>query len=77
MIIVDTALARRVEERRPVRVGMIGAGAMGRGIARQIIRSVPGLRMAAISNRNVNRAQQVYAEAGIDDALTAESAVQL
>jgi len=31
MIIVDRALKKREEEGKPIRVGMIGAGFMGRG----------------------------------------------
>ena len=49
MLIVDTALKAREEEKRPVRVGMIGAGAMARGIAMQIIQSTPGMRLSAIA----------------------------
>lgn len=32
MIIVDTALKARAEAGNPVRIGMIGAGFMGRGL---------------------------------------------
>ena len=35
MILVDRALARRKREGKPVRVAMVGAGFMGRGIALQ------------------------------------------
>ena len=42
MIIVDSELRRREERGEPVRVGIVGAGAMGRGITLQILRSVPG-----------------------------------
>jgi predicted homoserine dehydrogenase-like protein len=69
MIIVDTALRRRAEESNPVRVGMIGAGFMGRGIANQILNSVPGMALVAISNRNPEGAQRAYAEAGADDTV--------
>ncbi|WP_027483718.1 NAD(P)H-dependent oxidoreductase [Deinococcus pimensis] len=64
MIIVDTALRRREAEGRPVRVAMIGAGFMGRGVANQIQNSVPGMRLVAISNRRVEGAARAYAEAG-------------
>jgi predicted homoserine dehydrogenase-like protein len=74
MIIVDRALEQRARDDRPVRVGMIGAGAMGRGIARQIIHSVPGLRLAAIANRHLARATAAFREAGNDDVVTADSA---
>lgn len=74
MIMVDTALARRASEGRPVRVGIVGAGAMGRGIARQILHAVPGLRLAAVANRHVERAVQAYTDAGVNDVVTAHSA---
>ena len=63
MIIVDTALAAREAGGRPVRVGMIGAGFMARGIANQILNSSHGIRLAAISNRNAQRAHDCYAYA--------------
>lgn len=67
MIIVDRALQAREELGNPVRVGMIGAGFMGRGVANQIINSVPGMRLVAISNRNIDSAKRAYTEAGIED----------
>ena len=39
MIIVDRALQARAAAGNPIKVGMIGAGFMGRGIANQIINS--------------------------------------
>jgi predicted homoserine dehydrogenase-like protein len=47
---------------------MIGAGFMGRGIANQIINSVPGMELVAIFNRDVDKASRAYREAGIEDA---------
>lgn len=67
MIIVDRALAERAAAGRPVQVGMVGAGAMGRGIARQIFRAFPGLRLAAVANRTLANAERAYAEAGQAD----------
>jgi predicted homoserine dehydrogenase-like protein len=69
MIIVDTALKKRAEENNPVRVAMIGAGFMGRGIALQICKSVPGMELVAIANRSPQGGKRAYAEAGIPDAL--------
>jgi predicted homoserine dehydrogenase-like protein len=43
MIILDKALEKRAAEGRPIRVGMIGAGAMGRGCANQIVNAVQGM----------------------------------
>jgi predicted homoserine dehydrogenase-like protein len=65
MIIVDRLLAKRKAEGNPVRVGMVGAGFMARGIANQIVNSVPGMRLVAIANRTLPRAVAAYAEAGV------------
>jgi predicted homoserine dehydrogenase-like protein len=67
MIIVDTALRRRQEEGRPVRVAMVGAGFMGRGIANQVQNSVPGMELVAISNRSPEKAERAYREAGVEE----------
>ena len=64
MIIVDTALKRLEAQGKPIRVGMIGAGFMGRGVANQIVNSVPGMRLVAISNRTLAGAERAYREAG-------------
>ncbi len=67
MIIVDSALGKREAENNPVRVGMIGAGFMGRGICLQICNHVPGMELVAISNRKIEKAKKAYEEAGIND----------
>jgi predicted homoserine dehydrogenase-like protein len=67
MIIVDTALRKRHEEKNPIRVGMIGAGFMGRGIALQICNYVAGMELVAIANRKVENAARAYREAGIEN----------
>lgn len=77
MIIVDKALAERAAAGNPVRVGLVGAGFMGRSIARQIIERVPGMEVVAIANRTLARAQDAYERAGVDDVTTVESAAQL
>jgi predicted homoserine dehydrogenase-like protein len=65
MMLIDTALARREREGRPIRVGLVGAGFMARGVALQIITAVPGMRVAAIANRTLANARRAYEEAGI------------
>ena len=67
MIIVDNALRAREADGRPIRVGMLGAGFMGQGLANQIVNSVPGMRMAAVYNRHPDRAVGVYRYAGMND----------
>lgn len=77
MIIVDEALRARVAAGKPINVGLVGAGFMGKAIARQVATSVPGMRIAAISNRTPDTARAAYAHAGIDDARFVESAAQV
>lgn len=77
MIIVDRALAEREREGRPIRVGMVGAGFMGQGLTNQIANSVPGMRMVAIANRHPQRAEQVYAYAGLDEPTRVSSQAAL
>lgn len=77
MILVDTALARAAAEGRPVRVGMVGAGFMARGVALQIIRYTPGMRLVAIANRTLASAARAYGEAGVEDVRAVGSVAAL
>ena len=69
MIILDTALRAREEQGTPIRVGMVGAGFMGQGLANQIVNSVPGMRLVAVSNRNPDRAAHVLRYSGVEPIL--------
>jgi predicted homoserine dehydrogenase-like protein len=77
MIIVDTALEQRRRAGNPIRVAMVGAGFMGRGIALQILTAVPGLRLVAIANRHLENAHRAYAEAGAEDVVEVRSEEEL
>jgi len=77
VIIVDRLLAERAEQGRPVRVGMLGAGFMAKGIANQITNSTPGMELVAIANRHPERAESIYAEAGIEATAVISSAAEL
>lgn len=68
MIIVDAALQRCQDAGTPVRIGLVGAGYMGRGITLQVIGSMVGMDVVAISNRTVEGGARAFAEAGVDDA---------
>lgn len=68
MIIVDTALQRREAEGHPIRVAIVGAGFMSRGLVNQIANSTPGMTVAAIVNRTVAKAERAYSEAGVAGA---------
>ena len=67
MIIVDRALEARAAAGNPVRVAMVGAGFMGRGLANQIINSVRGMELVAISNRRLDVARRAYNAAGVSE----------
>ncbi len=77
MIIVDKALNDRAAAGNPIRVGLVGAGFMGRSITRQITDRVPGMQVVAIANRTASRAEDAYAQAGVDKVTHVETADQL
>ncbi|HEY5785741.1 MAG TPA: SAF domain-containing protein [Microlunatus sp.] len=68
MIIVDTALQRREAEGRPIRVAIVGAGFMSRGLVNQITHFIPGMIVAAIVNRTVVKGERAFSEAGVTGA---------
>ena len=77
MILVDKALQQRHRAGNPIRVAMVGAGFMGRGVARQICRYVPGMKLVAIANRTTDKARQAYEEAGVSNAREVGTVSQL
>jgi predicted homoserine dehydrogenase-like protein len=77
MIIVDTALARRAEANNPVRVALVGGGYMARCIALQIVSAIRGMRLVAIANRTVSKAEAAYAYAGVTDTVRVDSVAAL
>lgn len=77
MIIIDRALQARAAAGKPVKVGMIGAGFMGRGIANQIINSVPGMELVAIFSRQIDAAKGAYTEAGLENIQVVTSVTEL
>src|SRR5260221_3755817 len=64
---VYSALQRREAEGRPIRVGVVGAGATGRAIALQLGTPVPGIRLAGMANRTPKHAERAFREGGIRD----------
>lgn len=77
MILVDRELERREAEGKPIRVAMVGAGFMGRGIALQIETATPGMKLVAIANRTLERAHEAYGLAGVTDPVEAGTADEL
>jgi len=73
---VYSVLKIREAEQRPIRVGVIGAGATARAIALQLGTPVPGIRLAGIANRTPQHAERAFREAGIAQWAAAESPSQ-
>ena len=74
MIVVDTLLAQRQAEGRPVRVGLVGCGFMGRGLVNQVVNSVPGMEVVAIGVRRPEQGVRALAEAGVADVRQVDDA---
>ncbi|MGB3587734.1 MAG: SAF domain-containing protein [Tunicatimonas sp.] len=77
MIITDKALQFREDIGNPIRVGIIGAGYMAKGLVNQIERYTSGMKVVAISNRTIDKALGCYRQAGITDVAEVENASQL
>ncbi len=73
-MILDTALQQREATGRPIRVGIIGAGATGRAIALQLATPAPGIRLVAIANRTAEHAERAFRDAGVKAWCVARSA---
>jgi predicted homoserine dehydrogenase-like protein len=70
---VYSMLQIRESEQRPIRVGVVGAGATGRAIALQLGTPVPGIRLAGMANRTPKHAERAFREAGIREWQAAET----
>lgn len=71
---VDVALQELDDASRPIRVGIVGAGASARAVALQLGTPVTGIRLAGIANRTVSHAERSFREAGIPVWRNASSA---
>lgn len=77
MIIVDSALEKRQKEGNPVKVAVVGAGYMGRGITLQIEQYIRGMKVVAVANRTIAAAERAYREAGVETIRRVETVEQL
>ena len=64
---LDIALRELEATGRPIRVGMVGAGASGRAIALQLGTPAPGVRLVAIANRTPEHGERAFREAGMTE----------
>lgn len=77
MFILDKALQERANANNPVRVALIGAGYAGRGIAHQLLTPLTGIRLVAICNRTMERAERIFAEKQCESSRRVTTAQQL
>lgn len=73
MYIIDTKLKEREEKNNPIKVGILGAGEMSKGLINQINRYTPGMVVAATCSRTISKIIDVYSLAGITDYVQAEA----
>ncbi len=67
-------LQQRLDETgRPLRVGLVGAGQMGRGFAAQLLR-MPGITLSAVLDVQHDRAVEALTQAGITPTEAADTA---
>lgn len=66
MVIVDKELEIREKSGKPIRIGLVGAGVMGRMIALQLLTPLTGMKLVAIANRTVAKAERAFKEGGVD-----------
>ena len=69
MILIDNVLKEREQKNNPIKVAIIGTGAMGFGMINQITRHTPGMKIVASYNRTVEKAIAVYNASGLTDHL--------
>lgn len=77
MILVDGELERRAAANEPIRVGIVGAGFAGSGVALQLLTAERGMELVAICNRTIANAEEAYRQAGVNDFVRVESAAEL
>ena len=64
MIVVDTLLRQRQTDGSPVRLGLVGAGFMARGLINQVVNSTPGMQLTVVCNRTPSKAHAAVSDAG-------------
>lgn len=65
MIITDKLLEKLEKENKPIRVGIIGTGFMGKAIMAQIEKYNKGMTVVAACNRTIENAKKTFIDLGI------------
>ncbi|MFW5762080.1 MAG: Gfo/Idh/MocA family oxidoreductase, partial [Cyclobacteriaceae bacterium] len=66
MHIIDKKLQQRAHDDNPIKIGIVGAGEMGKGLINQIHRYMPGMKVVAVYNRAQEKSEMAMKVAGID-----------
>jgi predicted homoserine dehydrogenase-like protein len=77
MIIIDTALQQRAAAGNPIRVGLAGAGFMGRGIVNQFANYITGMKLFGVFSRDPEHARRACLDAGLAGIRLVESLSEL
>jgi len=77
MYIIDSALKKREVENNPIKIAVIGAGEMAKGIINQITKYSPGIEVAVTYNRTIQKAIDAYREVGLIDYRLTQSVSEL
>lgn len=77
MILVDRELERRAAADEPIRVGIVGAGFAGRGVAMQLLTSARGMKLVVVCNRTIATAEEAYRQVGADAPVRIDTAREL
>ena len=67
----ERLLDRQSSTGRPVRVGLVGAGQMGRGFVAQV-RRIAGMEVVAVADLDVQRATAALQSAGVENVTTGD-----
>ena len=77
MIIIDNALKARAEQRKPIKIAILGSGFMAQGLTNQIVNSVPGMKMVAIYSRKPQKAVHVLTYSGLENPIEVSTQTEL
>ena len=77
MMLVDTLLKKREKNNNPIKVGVVGAGEMGKGLINQIKRHTPGMAVSVVFSRNLNQSYECFEIAGIKDYRIVTNSIEL
>ena len=67
----ERLLDRQSTTGRPIRVGLVGAGQMGRGFVAQV-RRIAGMEVVAVADIDVQRATGALQSAGVENVTTGD-----